>query len=98
MAAGGPIVEPTADNLIVTPICAHTMQTKSMVLGRERAVSIHVCSQSKKSAYLSVDGGKAYKLYLGDRVEVTRSRHQTRLVRLMGRSFYEIVYKKLGNA
>lgn len=96
MAAGGPIVEPTAENIIVTPICAHTLQTKSLVLGRDRIISISVCRQSKKTAYLSVDGGKAFKLYSGDTVEVTRSEHQTRLIRLSGRSFFEIVNQKLG--
>lgn len=98
MAAGGPIVEPTAENIIITPICAHTLQAKSLVLGRDRAISISICRQSRKTAYLSVDGGKAFKLYSGDTVEVTRSKHQTRLIRLSGRSFFEIVNQKLGKA
>jgi NAD+ kinase len=98
MSAGGPIVEPTAENIIVTPICAHTLQAKSMVLGRDRMMSIHICHQSRKTAYLSVDGGKAFKLFSGDTVEVTRSKHQTRLIRLSDRSFYEIVNQKLGKA
>jgi len=98
MAAGGPIVEPTAENIIITPICAHTLQAKSLVLGRDRNISISICSQSRKVAYLSVDGGKAFKLYFGDRVEVTRSEHQTKLIRLSDRSFYEIVNQKLGKA
>lgn len=96
MSAGGPIVEPTAENLIITPICAHSLQTKSMVLGRDRKVDIRIGRQCRKTAYLSVDGGKAMKLYVGDNVEVTRSVHQTKLVRLTDRSFYEILNHKLG--
>lgn len=96
MSAGGPIVEPTAENLIITPICAHSLQTKSMVLGRDRTVDIRIGRQCRKTAYLSVDGGKAVKLYVGDNVEVTRSEHQTKLVRLTERSFYEILNHKLG--
>lgn len=98
LSAGGPIVEPTAESLIVTPICAHTMYAKSMVLDRDRTVSIRICSQNRKTAYLSVDGGKAFKLYANDTVEVSRSRHETHLIRLSGRSFYEIVNQKLGKA
>ncbi len=98
MAAGGPIVEPTAENIIITPICAHTLQAKSLVLGRDRIINIYICSHIKKTAYLSVDGGKAFKLYPGDMVEVTRSKHQTKLIKLSDRSFYEIVNQKLGKA
>ncbi len=98
MSAGGPIVEPDSENLIVTPICAHSLQTKSMVLGRDRLVSVTLCKHSRKTAYLSVDGGNAFKLRGGDAVEVTRSKHRTRLVRLSGKSFYEIVNQKLGRA
>jgi len=96
MAAGGPIVEPTAESIIVTPICAHTMQAKSMVLDRDRTVNICICRQSRKTAYLSVDGGKAFKLFSGDMVEVTKSKHHTHLIRLSNRSFYEVVNQKLG--
>lgn len=96
MSAGGPIVEPTAQSIIFTPICAHALQAKSFVLGAQRQVSIRMSPESRKSAYLSVDGGRAFKLQSGDRVEIARSSRQTRLVRLTGRSFYEIVSQKLG--
>ena len=49
-----------------------------------------------RSAYLSVDGGRAFKILSGDRVEVRMSRQVTRLAKLTGRSFYELVHQKLG--
>ena len=70
MSAGGPIVEPTAENMIVTPICPHALSARSIVLGRERTVSIKMGKQSRKTAYLSVDGGKAFRLGSGDVVEL----------------------------
>ena len=97
MSAGGPIVEPTAENLIVTPICAHVLHSSSMVLSRERTVAIRMGRLARKTAYLSVDGGKAHKLSGGDVVEVKKSKAQTRLVCLTGRSFYDILQQKLGN-
>lgn len=96
MSAGGPIVEPTAQSIVVTPICAHAFQAKAFVLDARRLVSVRMGFDRRKTAYLSVDGGRAFKLQHGDRVEITRSQRQTRLVKLTGRSFYEILNQKLG--
>lgn len=96
MSAGGPIVEPTAENIIITPICAHTLMTKALVLDRDRVVNVTVPKQSRKTAYLSVDGGKAFKLFPGDTVEIIKSKHYLDLVKLSGKSFYEIINQKLG--
>lgn len=96
MSAGGPIVEPTAENIIYTPICAHSLHAKAVVLGSERLVSVRLGKDSRKSAYLSVDGGRAFKLVAGDRVEIVKATNQTRLVKLTGRSFYEVLNQKLG--
>ena len=98
MSAGGPLVEPTAENMIVTPICPHALSARSIVLGRERTVSIKMGKQSRKTAYLSVDGGKAFRLGSGDVVELKMSSSRTRLVRVTGRSFYDILSQKLGGA
>lgn len=98
MSAGGPIVEPTAENIIVTPICPHALSARSFVLGHERTVSIKLGRMARKTAFLSVDGGKAFKLNGGDLVEAKVSKSKTRLVRVTGRTFYEILNHKLGGA
>ena len=95
-AAGGPVVEPTARNLVVTPICAHSLRVTPMVLDQRRVVWVRLAPGSRRSAYLSVDGGRAFKILSGDRVEVRMSRQVTRLAKLTGRSFYELVHQKLG--
>ena len=96
MAAGGPIVEPTAENLIITPICAHAMDAKSFVLSSERVVSIQLGRLTRKTAYLSADGGRAFRLQDGDVAEIRKAEKVTKLVRLSGRTFYEILAKKFG--
>ncbi|MCC8182795.1 MAG: NAD(+)/NADH kinase [Clostridiales bacterium] len=96
MSAGGPIGEPTAENLIGTPICAHALQAKSFVLGPERVIAVRANRQSRKTAYLSVDGGKAFRLGSGDLVELRNAEEHIELVRLSGRNFYEIIGQKLG--
>lgn len=96
MSAGGPIVEPTAENMIVTPICPHALFARSIVLGGERQVAVKMGRMARRTAYLSVDGGKAFRLSGGDTVELRRSAAKTRLVRLSSRTFYEILSHKLG--
>ena len=96
MAAGGPIVEPTAENIIITPICAHSLHAKPFVMDRDRTVGVRLVPGGKKTAYLSVDGGRAFRVLPGDWVECRRSRQVTRLVRLTGRSFYDRIHQKLG--
>ncbi len=98
MAAGGPIVEPTAENIIIAPICAHSLHAKPFVLGSNRSVGVRLTPGSKKTAYLSVDGGRAFRVGPGDWVECRRSRQTTQLVKLTGRSFYERINQKLGKA
>ena len=98
MSAGGPIVEPTAENMIVTPICPHALSARSVVLGRERTVSLKMGRLARKTAYLSVDGGKAFRLSGGDTVEMRVSASRTKLARVTGRSFYGILGQKLGGA
>jgi NAD+ kinase len=96
MAAGGPIVEPTAANLIITPICAHSLHAKSFVLAPERKIMARMDRHTRRNAYLSVDGGKALRLTSGDEVRVRISEYKTRLVRLTNRTFYELINQKLG--
>lgn len=98
MSAGGPIVEPTAENLLITPICAHALQAKNFVVAPERVVSVRTSRQSRKTAWLSVDGGRAFRLNSGDVVEMRNSGQHIELVRLTGRNFYDIVNQKLGRS
>ncbi|WP_130868211.1 NAD(+)/NADH kinase [Intestinimonas massiliensis (ex Afouda et al. 2020)] len=96
MSAGGPIVEPTAENIIVTPICPHALSARSFVLSRGRTVSVKLGRMVRKTTYLSVDGGKAFRLNSGDIVEIRESKSKTQLVRVTNRTFYEILNHKLG--
>jgi NAD+ kinase len=96
MAAGGPIIEPCADNIIVTPICAHVLAAKAFVLASDRCVSVELGAVKANPAYLSVDGGGYLNLTSGDIVTVRKSTKETLLVHLSNRSFYKKVSEKLG--
>lgn len=96
MSAGGPIVEPTSSALIVTPVCAHQLGARPMVLDAQRTVTIRLPRNSRKTLSLAVDGGRSIRIMAGERVEVSKANHTTKLVRLTNRNFYQIVNQKLG--
>ena len=82
----------------MAPICAHSLHAKPFVLDSSRTVGVRMAPGARKTAYLSVDGGKALKIQPGDWVECRKSSQVTRLVKLTGRSFYERINQKLGKA
>ena len=94
MSAGGPFVEPTAENIIVTPICAHAMGIRSLVLMKNRVVSVQVGRIGKRSAFLSVDGGKSFRLSGDDVVIATASRRKVRLAKIKNASYYGTLINK----
>lgn len=95
MSAGGPIVEPSAQNIIITPICAHSFVAKGIVTAPWRTVSVRLGKLGRRNAFLSVDGGRAFRLNMGDVVTVRKSEQETRLVRLKQTNFYDILNSKL---
>ena len=94
MSAGGPLVEPTARCIVVTPICSHDLMSKSFVLDAGRTVSIRSARPGKKTAYLSLDGGRAIRLLNGDTVKVRQSPFDTQFLHLRDRSMFEIINAK----
>lgn len=97
-SAGGPIVEPGAENIIITPICAHEIGSRSIVASDKRVISVSMVRNARRSGYLSVDGGKALRMNMGDVATIKKSNLETRLVRLKDRSFYDVVNAKFKKA
>ena len=94
LSAGGPIVEPDARNILITPICAHDVVSRCIVASDKRTITVQLSQNARRNAFLSVDGGRAFKLGMGDVVTVTCSKLETKLIRLKDRSFYDIVNNK----
>ena len=93
-SAGGPIVEPEAQNIIITPICAHDVGSRCIVASDKRVVTVEMVHNARRNAYLSVDGGRAVRLNMGDVATIKKSHLETKLVRLKERSFYDVVSAK----
>ena len=97
LSAGGPIVEPEASNILITPICAHDVMSRCIVASDKRVITVELVHNARRNAYVSVDGGKALRLNMGDVVTIRRSNLETKLVRLKDRSFYDVVNMKFKN-
>lgn len=93
-SAGGPIVEPDARNIIITPICAHDVGSRCIIASDRRTVTVEMIQNARRNAYLSADGGRAVRLNMGDVATIQKSSLETKLVRLKDRSFYDVVSAK----
>ena len=98
LSAGGPIVEPEAKSILVTPICAHDVASRTIVTSDKRVITVGLSSFARRNAYLSVDGGKSLRMNIGDTATIKRSPLVTQLVRLKKRSFFDVINTKFKNA
>ena len=98
LSAGGPIVEPGAALLTMTPICPHTLNQRSIILRPEDEIVIQIPEARGESQELeaSFDGVSVTTLKSGDRIRVTKSEKKTYFIRFDRTSFLEILRKKLG--
>jgi NAD+ kinase len=94
LAAGGPIVEPTMNALILCPICPHSLGARPLVLPGEEELHIRILSQ-QRTVTATIDGQIAIDLKDGDEVQVSKSNLVTKLVSVEKRSFFDIVREKL---
>ena len=94
LSAGGPIVSPELNVLIITPICPHTLHNRSIVVSEKDEVRIEICEENSE-VMLSVDGQDSYKLNPGRIVKVRSSNCVTNLVKLKQRSFFDVLRRKI---
>lgn len=94
LSAGGPIVEPDAHSILITPICSHDVGSRCIVTSENRVITVAMTKNARRNAYLSVDGGKALRMNMGDVATIRKSDLTTKLVRLKNRSFYDVVNMK----
>ena len=96
LAAGGPILHPQVDGLVITPIAAHTLTNRPLVVpgSTEVRVQPHMDS-SRDEVYVTFDGQFGFRLMEHDIVAVRRSARPIRLIRATGRNYFEVLREKL---
>lgn len=98
LSAGGPVVEPTASLIVLTPICSHALNTSSIVLSAEDEVIVQIGqgrNGREEEVFATFDGADVVEMRTGDRVLVRRSEHVTKLMKLSKVSFLEIMRRKM---
>lgn len=97
LSAGGPIVAPSLDAFLVTPICPHTLYSRSILVPQEEPCEVSI-EESSQSTMLAVDGQEFFSLETGDRVRCTNSGLRVDLLRRRDWSFYDVLRRKMKEA
>ena len=95
LSAGGPVVTPGTELIVLTPICPHTLGAQSIVLSSEDRIEIHLMEYRDKEQTAVFDGDQVVDLRPGDTLEIFRSRNHTVLIKLKNISFLETLRNKM---
>lgn len=98
LSAGGPILEPSANIMAITPICSHTLGARSIVLSADSDIKIKICSNrhiDDNDTKVYFDGNSSYMLKEGDVIKISKSNLVTKIMKLNRMSFVEVLHKKM---
>ena len=95
LSAGGPIIAPGVDGMVVTPICAHSLQHRPCVVGGSAVIRLELDDDEEQTASLQVDGQSRTEMTAGMAVEIRRSREKVRFIRMQPEQFFGVVRGKL---
>ncbi len=100
LSAGGPIVEPSANLLLLTPICPHTLNTRSIVFSPEDEISVEIPvgkDGGEQVVEANFDGSNKVTMRTGDRLVIRRADKTTGILRLNTESFLTVLHKKMSD-
>lgn len=95
MSAGGPIIDPMLDCFCLTPVCAHSLTARPMLLSADCTLDIKNICRREDNTYLTVDGSANFKLLLDDTVRIRRSAAVTHMIRFHENSFFSVLNRKM---
>ena len=95
LAAGGPIVQPTLDALILTPIAPHTLTNRPVVIPATSVIRVQPNMEERDEVFVTFDGQAGFKLEAGDEISVRRGESPLKLIRPSTRSYFEVLRTKL---
>ena len=95
LAAGGPIVHPSVDAFVLTPIAPHTLTNRPVVIPATSLVRIQPTIEDRDEVFVTFDGQAGFRLEAGDEIDVCRAEQPLRLIRPTTRSYFEVLRQKL---
>jgi NAD+ kinase len=94
LSAGGPIVQPGVESILITPICPHTLSDRPVVVQDTSLIELYL-SQSSDSVFLTLDGQTGVPMQIGDQVRITRAAERLKLIQPPNKTYFEILKNKL---
>ena len=95
LAAGGPIVQPNVEALVLTPIAPHTLTNRPIVIPSSSTVRVKPMMEERDEVFVTFDGQEGCELHAGDEINICRASQPMRLVRPATRSYFEVLREKL---
>jgi len=94
LSCGGPFVHPTLDSLILSPICPHSMNMRSMLLGNEVRIDVDL-NKNSENVFMTLDGQEWMELDMVKKVSIMASPDNCKLIRLDGSNYFEVLRRKI---
>jgi NAD+ kinase len=95
LAAGGPIVQPNVDAIVLTPIAPHTLTNRPIVIPSSSTVRVTPMLGERDEVFVTFDGQAGFELHAGDQISICRAGQPMRLIRPDTRSYFEVLHEKL---
>ncbi|MEA1939827.1 MAG: NAD(+)/NADH kinase, partial [Candidatus Caldatribacteriota bacterium] len=95
LSAGGPIVNPQINSILITPICPHTLSARPLIIGENDLVKIDLESGGEEEAMITIDGQEGFYLERKDKIIIKRSNYSAKLITFKKKSFYAVLREKL---
>lgn len=97
LSAGGPVMDPSMQCLLLTPICPHSLFSRTVVFGDQSRLCIQASSLYHSDIFLTLDGEQSVEVHEGDEIEFFRSPISVKMIRLKKNNFYNVLREKLGD-
>jgi NAD+ kinase len=94
LSAGGPIINPRVDGILITPVCPHSLSARSLIVAGNEEIEVGIVN-AFHDAYLTIDGQLGCEIEANDRIIIRKSSYVTKLIKVSNRSFYDVLRKKL---
>src|SRR5262245_8139608 len=95
LAAGGPIVQPNVEAIVLTPIAPHTLTNRPIVIPSSSTVRVTPVMGDRDEVFVTFDGQAGFELHAGDQISVCRAAQPMRLIRPDTRSYFDVLHEKL---
>lgn len=95
LSAGGPVVEPQMNCILLTPVCPHSLFARSVIFDENSVLTAYASSRDEEYSYLTIDGQTSIRIAPSDKVEVKKAKEKLQLISIKEKNFYKILNEKL---